>query len=149
MAANRFILDASVAVKWLFPPHNEDLITEALDLLRLHDEGSIEFLVPDLFWVEFASAAQSGVRRKRWTRAQAADSVRDMLNYEVRTFPSRLLVETALMMAIANNCSLYDCVYVALAEETGCDMITADEKLVNALGSRFPVRWLGSFHQIH
>jgi predicted nucleic acid-binding protein len=143
VAADRFILDASVAVKWLLPPHNEDLVAEALDLLRLHDAGSIEFFVPDLFWVEFASAAQSGVRRKRWTQVQAADSVRDMLNYEVRTFPSRLLVEPALTMAIANNCSLYDCVYVALAEEAGCEMITADEKLVNALGARFPVRWLG------
>jgi predicted nucleic acid-binding protein len=148
VAANQFILDASVAVKWLLPPSDEEHVTEALELLRLHDVGAIEFLVPDLFWVEFASAAQSGVRRKRWTRAQAADSVRDMLGYELQTFPSRLLVETALMMAIANNCSLHDCIYVALAEEAGCEMITADERLLNALGSRFPVRWLGSHQQM-
>jgi len=36
-----------------------------------------------------------------------------------------------------------DLTIVALAEEAGCEMITADERLVNALGSRFPVRWLG------
>ena len=28
------------------------------------------------------------------------------------------------------------------------ELITADEPLVNALGSRFPVRWLGAFNAI-
>jgi predicted nucleic acid-binding protein len=27
----------------------------------------------------------------------------------------------------------------------GIDLLTADERLVNALGSRFPIRWLGAF----
>ena len=35
--------------------------------------------------------------------------------------------------------------YVAVALATKTELITADERLVNALGSRFPVRWLGVF----
>jgi predicted nucleic acid-binding protein len=31
-----------------------------------------------------------------------------------------------------------------LASKANAQMITADERLVNALGSRFPLRWLGT-----
>jgi predicted nucleic acid-binding protein len=143
VATKRLVLDASVAVKWLLPPGDEQLIKEALNLLRSHDAGAVDFIVPDLFWTEFAHAAQSGVRRRRWSHSAAVDALRAMLGYELRTIPSRLYTERALIIALANNCSLYDSIYVALAEEADCEMITADEKLVNALGSRFPVRWLG------
>jgi predicted nucleic acid-binding protein len=139
----QLVLDASVAVKWFLPPDDEQLVEEALNLLRAHDAGAMDFIVPDLFWAEFAHAAQSGVRRTRWSNSDAIDALRAILGYELRTIPVRLFAERALMIALANNRSLYDTIYVALAEEAGCDMITADERLVNALGSRFPVRWLG------
>jgi predicted nucleic acid-binding protein len=35
---------------------------------------------------------------------------------------------------------------VALAHREGCELLTADEKLINKLGRRFPfVRWIGDF----
>ena len=33
---------------------------------------------------------------------------------------------------------IYDCVYVALAEREGCEFITADDKLIKNLQSKFP-----------
>lgn len=33
---------------------------------------------------------------------------------------------------------VYDCVYVALAEREGCELVTADAKLVSALGVTYP-----------
>jgi len=33
---------------------------------------------------------------------------------------------------------IYDCLYVALAEREGCELITADSKLVISLGVAFP-----------
>jgi predicted nucleic acid-binding protein len=29
--------------------------------------------------------------------------------------------------------------------QSGAELITADERLANALAARFPVKWLGSF----
>jgi predicted nucleic acid-binding protein len=33
---------------------------------------------------------------------------------------------------------VYDALYVALAEREGCELVTADDKLVNALQSKMP-----------
>ena len=33
---------------------------------------------------------------------------------------------------------MYDCLYVALAEREGCELVTADDKLVKKLGPTFP-----------
>jgi predicted nucleic acid-binding protein len=51
----------------------------------------------------------------------------------------------ALQIATTYDRSFVDSLYVALSLQARAELITADERLVNALGSRFPVRWLGSF----
>jgi predicted nucleic acid-binding protein len=33
---------------------------------------------------------------------------------------------------------IYDCLYVALAEREGCELITADDKLIRNLQAQFP-----------
>jgi hypothetical protein len=139
------VLDASVAVKWFLPPEDETLTSEALGLLYLHDAGRIQFLVPDLFWAEFANVAWMAIRRKRWSSSDAVRAVTKMLAYRFATIAGRRLVQAAFHIASTHGVAVYDALYVALAQETPCDLITADERLVNALGSRFPVRWLGSF----
>lgn len=34
--------------------------------------------------------------------------------------------------------SIYDCIYVALAEREGCDLVTADARLLRALQASYP-----------
>ena len=36
------------------------------------------------------------------------------------------------------HATVYDCLYVALAEREGCQLITADDKLVRKMQPRFP-----------
>ena len=41
---------------------------------------------------------------------------------------------------------IYDCLYVALAEQAKCDLVTADNKLIKNLQTHFPfIRELASF----
>ena len=37
------------------------------------------------------------------------------------------------------RCGVYDCLYVALAEKEGCELVTADDKLVKTLKKKFPL----------
>ena len=47
------------------------------------------------------------------------------------------LLDDAFRLAVAHRRSVYDCLYVALSVRENCRFVTADEKLVNALGVAF------------
>ena len=47
--------------------------------------------------------------------------------------PSAQLLEAALEIAIGTGRTVYDSLYVAMAVQLNCRMITADERLYNAL----------------
>jgi len=54
------------------------------------------------------------------------------------------LVREALELALSHGRTVYDSLYVALAMESRSELITADERLANALAARLPVKWLGA-----
>ena len=138
------VVDASVAVEWVIPSAASQLTEPALRLLRRYRDREVEFMVPDLFWAEVANALCKGVRQRRWRREDAEDGVADLTRYNFDTVPSLLLMELALPIALNFGIALYDCLYVALALQAKADLITADERLANAMAARFPVKWLGA-----
>jgi predicted nucleic acid-binding protein len=60
------------------------------------------------------------------------------------TFSARPLLEDAFTVACTFNRTVYDSLYVTLAIVTNTQLVTADERLANALAAHFPVKWLGS-----
>jgi predicted nucleic acid-binding protein len=48
------------------------------------------------------------------------------------------LLPRAFDIASAARIEVYDCLYVVLAEREGCDLITCDQRLLNALGAKMP-----------
>jgi predicted nucleic acid-binding protein len=139
------VLDASVAVKWAVPSAKETLTVESLHLLKRYTDGEINFLVPDVFWAEVANVLWKGVRQRRWPQSVAERAASDIRKRNFFTVSSRELLAEALEIAFANDRSVYDCLYVALAVQFNVEMITADERLANALAARLPVKWLGAF----
>ena len=45
---------------------------------------------------------------------------------------------------MSHDRTVYDSLYVALAVQSKSVMITADERLANALAAKLPVKWLGA-----
>ena len=137
------VLDASVAAKWYLPHGDEPLAEEALALLRQHATGNIEFLVPDLFWAEFGNILWKCVRTDRVSAKSASDALTGILEYGFPTVGAAELVEDALAIALSTGRTVYDAMYVALAVQRNAAFVTADERLVNSLGTHWPVKWLG------
>jgi predicted nucleic acid-binding protein len=139
------VLDASVAVKFAFPMPNEPYLNQALQLLDNYKTGKTELLVPDIFWAEIGNVAWKGVRQRRWSRAVADTAVTEMQMQDFSTVSSRELIGQAVTIALNYDRSVYDCLYIALAVTRNSTLVSADERLVNALGTYFPIEWLGVF----
>jgi predicted nucleic acid-binding protein len=140
----RFVVDASVGFKWIVPNDFEPLRDQAVHLTELRYAQQVELIVPDFFWIELGNALWKAARSKK-IDAIAFDKSRGLLlRSDIPSFPSRELLPSALLIAAEFDRSVYDSLYIALAKESSCQLITADEKLVNAVASRLPVVWLGS-----
>ena len=140
---NRFVLDASVALKWALPAVNEPFVSESLHLLQQYAKGEIDFLVPDIFWAEVGNVLWKGSRQRRWSHETAERIASEMKSQDFPTVPSIALMTEALKIAFTYDRSVYDCLYVALAIQFKSELITADERLANALAAYLPVKWLG------
>jgi len=114
-------------------------------LFQRYRDGEVDFVVPDIFWAELGNVLWKGARRGRWNRNDAENTAADFQARQFTTVSSIVLLPDALRIAFAYDRSLYDCLYAALAVQAGVDLITADERLANALAARFPVKWLGAF----
>ena len=138
------VLDASVAAKWFLPPAHETLMKEAFRLLEGYAKGHTRFLVPDLFWPEFGNILWKAVRIGRISRQSAEAAVVALEERKIPSTPTSSLLKDAFAIAATFDRTVYDCIYVALSVASNVPLVTADERLVNALAARFPVRWLGS-----
>ena len=138
------VVDASVAVKWFLPEDGEALVSQALELLDAYDKDEVRFVVPDLFYVETASAIWKEVRAGRVLRAFANQVLVLLTQRKFPTVPSLKLLDKAFQIATDRGRNVYDCLYVALAVQADAQLITADERLANSLAAYFPVKWLGA-----
>ena len=138
-----YVIDASVAAKWCLPAVQETLVAEANELLRRQTDGTVRFVVPDLFWAEMGNILWKAVRVGRCTRESAESSLSKLKQRNLPTISCEGLVEQSFGIAVTYDRSAYASFYVALTLEIGGQLVTADEKLANALASRLPVKWLG------
>ena len=141
---NVYVPDASVAAKWVLPPVHEGLTEEALGLLARFTKGEVRFVVPDLFWAEMANILWKAVRAGRCTEESAESALALMLERSLPTVSSSSLVKEAFAIATTFQRTVYDGLYVALAVVRKAELVTADERLANALAAYFPVKWLGA-----
>jgi predicted nucleic acid-binding protein len=120
------VVDCSVAAKWAL---QESGRPGALRLLDEQESGMVLLVAPDLILTEFASMIAKRTRRKQVPASQAFHALRLMEESELRLFETPPLLGRALDLAIKNQFSLWDCVYLALAIEHDCPLITADRRL--------------------
>ena len=120
------VVDASVAVKWFVM---EPLRPEARRLLEHGDA----LYAPDLLFAEVANVAWTMARRNEIDRDQALAMVAGIGDPLSRVFPSSLLRERALDIALALDHPVYDCLYLACAELADAVLVTADTRLCAAL----------------
>ena len=122
---SRFVVDASVAVKWVV---EESGSAEALEVLECCPLSS-----PDLLIAECTNILWKKVKRSELDQDEAIMAVRLIQQSDVEILPTRALMENGLKLAVELDHAAYDCIYLSLAFENDWSFVTADERLVRKL----------------
>jgi predicted nucleic acid-binding protein len=137
------VIDASVAVKWYFREVGSDAAQRLL-------EQKVGLLIgPDLLLIEVCAAFVRGANVDKSRREDAQTFIADFRSKlddgTIRT--ERLTsggLATAASLAIDLGHPLKDCLYLALAMELDCDLVTCDARFAEkAKGVWARVRVLG------
>jgi predicted nucleic acid-binding protein len=118
------VLDASVVLKW-FRTDGEEQLAEAHRVRSRFESGKVRVLAPALLWLEALNVA---ARQWRWS-AEDLERLAD-------TLPALgIVIVDPELSAVARwagrGLTAYDAAYVALAEQTGTQLITDDARLVS------------------
>lgn len=127
---NRFVVDASVAIKWVV---EEDGTPHALALRR-----QARLIAPELLVAECANILWKKVRRDELTTEEARLAARLLQGADVELMPTRSLLEAATRTAIDLDHPASDCLYLALAIESDCPFVTADRTSIRKVKARLP-----------
>lgn len=117
----KWVVDASVAAKWLAP---EAESTQAEALL------DSELLAPDLIFAEVANILWKKHSRGEMDATTANAAARWLMQVPMETVESITLMTEALALSVRLQHPAYDCFYLALARQAGCPLVTADKRLI-------------------
>ena len=120
----RYVVDASVAIKWFFQSApDEEYVDAAVTLLRTNRQGLADFYQPPHFVAEVAAV----LARKKPDEARA--DLGDLLEIEFRLVGDATIHQTALDLAIRLDHHLFDTLYHAVAlHNPGALLVTADRR---------------------
>lgn len=131
----KYVMDASVALKWVLPEAMSDNARRLRDDFqnRIH-----ELLAPDVFPVELAHALTRAERKKIIPVGYAKGFLADIMQTPPALRSYLPLLSKATDISSRTRQGVYDCLYVALADREQCGLLTADERLVSTLQKQFP-----------
>ena len=137
------VIDASLAVKWFLEEPDSDAARQKLA------DNLGQITVPDLFVIEVTAALvrNANIHKRTYpaTREHIADFVALLAGNELQQVrPTPPQVAKAANLALDLGHPLKDCIYLALAMELGCDLVTCDARFAaKAKGVWDRVRVLG------
>ena len=122
------VLDASAAVEWLLQTSSGLLVAQRMFSLKetLH--------APHLLDVEVAQAFRRYVAVGALAVSRAEEALQDLADLRVRRYPHLLFLRR--VWELRDNLTVYDALYVALAETLDATLVTCDRKIALAPGHR-------------
>lgn len=122
----RYVLDSNVGAKWVLV---EDLSDKA-DAFRAEVVAGVhELIAPDVYPIEVAHALTKAQRQARIAQHEIRLLLAEVLLTPPQFHPYLPLLDRAVDLAAAARMGVYDCLYVALAEREGCEVLTADVRM--------------------
>lgn len=133
----KYVLDSSVALKTVLAESDSALANRLLE--EFHD-GIHELIAPDVFHVEIGHALTRAERQGRITPPESWLLWRTIMADCPVLAATIQLMPRAMALSSQARIGLYDCLFVSLAEQEQCQVVTSDLKLVNTFpGQAIPL----------
>lgn len=133
------VVDSSVAFKWLFVL-GENRVDRAVELLHQHLTGETILIAPSSLPCEVANAL-------RWKKRLAPPEVIELIGY-LEAIDIHLVdvtysrVRSATERAYRHGLTVYDALFLDLAEEFDCPLVTADHRAFIGVDTPVEIRVL-------
>jgi predicted nucleic acid-binding protein len=121
------VVDANVYLKAVLSEPDSDKAKKLVDDFRV---GAHELLAPVFFPYELANGLTRTERKRVLRQGEASILLAKLMADGPALFEPNLT--RAVETASQTWTSLWDCLYLTLAEEHGCPFVTADRKIINA-----------------
>ena len=131
----RFVLDNSVAMRWLLNDRPSEVQDYARSILQMLADGDTA-VVPQLWSLEAANVLAKSMKRGLVNEADIREFLALLSDLDIETAPTtqeRALYDT-LRIAIQHDLSAYDAAYLELALREGLPLATLDLDLSAAVG---------------
>ena len=133
MAAERVVLDASVAIEWFLPGGGPGR-KYAEEILELISAGTLFPAVPDLWHYELGSVLVAAKRDKRISASRLRACQATLRNLEFETLAIELDAAEIVDLGLRYHLQGYDVVYFELARRLGISIATLDGGIRTACG---------------
>jgi predicted nucleic acid-binding protein len=129
------VVDSSVVAKWVLREHDTPLAQQMFADVR---SAGDRLIVLDLAIIEVAQAIWKQFHRRILTLDEARQFMGFLLSIPLHVEPALPRLPRGAEIAQAYGRSVYDALFVALAEEMDLPGVTADEPLQKAVEGDFP-----------
>jgi predicted nucleic acid-binding protein len=132
------ILDTSVIYKWYV---EEEDTAKALLLRDDFVRRGVETVIPDFLFLELSNALRYNPKMEQEDVEDIVDNLFELGLETVVTTPT--LTKEALRIAYDYQITVYDALYLALAQNLEFEFITADKKLYEKTKTLYLAKYLG------
>ena len=122
------VVDTSALIR-LFVPDGS--LPDGFDeFLRGVERGLNTAIAPELLLAEAANVINKKRKSEEFDENESDRLLSDILSVPIRLFPHQPVILRAFEMAREHNLTVYDTLYLALAEDHGAVIFSADRKLL-------------------
>jgi predicted nucleic acid-binding protein len=146
--SNRWVVDASVALKWYF--RDEEFLPQADSLLEAFSTGAVMLTAPSFIRYEISNAFVVAQRQGRLSKDQLLHRLQTFFDLDiVRLVDGNEVLLSALELTSQFPVVFYDALYLAVAQRLACNFVTADKRLQENTQNQLPwVTWIGDLEAL-
>ena len=125
---NTCVIDTSALIRFYIP--DGDLPKEFEQLIHDIERGTIVLIAPELIIAEIGQVIWKKWKQKVVNAQEAQDLLKAILDCPFRILSHREYIVPALAIAQANNLTVYDSLFLAIALRYKAELITVDDILL-------------------